>query len=344
MALRISRLQAWTDWTPSSRTHRWKRRKKSNAVARAWGWFIGVLLALTVTGVLVWEIAEHVHESVARGNSVGEAALSMIRGSALAPWQQDVLDSLDKSAEEVGVGQTTQAAIGVDRVSELLKTARLNSQHCEPDFFQMALTGMDRVWNQRPDNDRLFQHVTNARVELAALRVAQDASSGQRPAGSAAAGAHDPDWIPAVHNIHNNGVAASASAAAAGEQAAGRVSITAPREIAANSTLNPQSLGGDYLDATRMTGNGEILMLPAQGSSDNNVRVENLTIAGGSQRLEAIHWTNVTFVGTEVRYEKGPLDLENVHFVRCTFRFAPDVGASRLANAIALGQTSFTAE
>ncbi len=111
-----------------------------------------------------------------------------------------------------------------------------------------------------------------------------------------------------------------------GEQAAGRVSIAAPREIAANSTLNPRSLGGDYLDATRMTGGGEILVLPAQGSSDENVRVENLTIAGGSQRLDAIHWTNVTFVGTEVRYEKGPLDLENVHFVRCTFSFAPDVG------------------
>jgi hypothetical protein len=344
-------LQAWTNWTPSARSHRWRRRrKKKNTVARAWTWFIGTLLVVTVTGVLIWQIEDHLHRSVANGNSVGEAALSMIRGSVMAPWQQDVLDSLDKSAGEVGVGQISQAEIGVDRAASLLAAARLRSQRSESEFFQRTITGLDRVWNQRPSDDRLFQHVTQARIELATLRVAQNGPAPEGNAISIAPNGKDPSWNPAEHSGGGNSPAAGAAQpvthgdASAGESSAGRISIGAPREIAANFTLNPASLGGSYLDATLMPDTAEILLPPARRSFDDNVRVENMTISGASQTLDAIHWSNVTFVGTRLRYEKGPLDLENVHFVGCTFGFPPDVQGSRLANAIALGQTSFTDE
>jgi hypothetical protein len=123
-----------------------------------------------------------------------------------------------------------------------------------------------------------------------------------------------------------------------------RVAFAAPREVAANTTVNPALLGGGYIDATAMPSSAEVLLPPATRSFHDNVRVENVTIAGASQTLDAIHWLNVTFVGTRLRYEKGPLDLENVHFIGCTFGFPTDVHGSRLANAIALGQTSFTAE
>jgi hypothetical protein len=79
-------------------------------------------------------------------------------------------------------------------------------------------------------------------------------------------------------------------------------------------------------------------------SLEDNVAVEKLTIAGASQTLDGIRWTDVTFVGTRVKYAKGPLDMENVRFVNCTFDFPADESGSRLSNAIALGQTSFTAE
>ena len=93
-----------------------------------------------------------------------------------------------------------------------------------------------------------------------------------------------------------------------------------------------------------MPDTAEILMPPARRSFEDNVRVENLSIAGASQTLDAIRWTNVTFIGTRLRYEKGPLDLENVHFIDCTFEFPSDDRGARLANAIALGQTSFVSE
>jgi hypothetical protein len=192
-------LQAWTEWTPSSRTRRWKRRKKSNAVARAWTWVISLTVAAAAIGFGVWEIRQNLNTSVANGNSMGEAAMSMLRGQVLAPWQQDVLDSLDTSASQVGSGQVSEAEIAVDRAAAILTAARLKSQHSDNSFFQMAVTGLDRVWSQRPTNDRLFEHVTKARIELAMLRVAQNvapANASHMPPASA--GGSDPDAIPAV--------------------------------------------------------------------------------------------------------------------------------------------------
>jgi len=321
----------WTAWSISSRTHRWKRRKrKRNEVARAWMWFLAVLAGAGVLGVLAWQVHDQVRTSVANGNSVGEAALSVIRGAVLAPWQQDVLESLDKSTEEVGVGEVTQAEIAVDRAASILTAARLKSQHSDPEFFQRAITGLDRIWNQRPGDDRLFAHVTQARIELAMLRSAQGNSPPAANASSIAPGGKQPSAAPAADSRGGN--------------PAGRLALAAPREIAANFVLNPASLGGSYLDATRLPDAAEILLPPARRSLDDGVRVEDLTIAGASQTLDSIHWSNVTFVGTRLRYEKGPLDLSNVRFVGCTFGFPADERGSRLANAIALAQTSFTSD
>ena len=333
-------MQAWTEWTPSSRTRRWKRRKKSNAVARAWTWVISLTLAAAIIGFGVWEIRQNLNTSVANGNSVGEAAMSMLRGQVLAPWQQDVLDSLDTSASQVGSGQVSEAEIAVDRAAGILTAARLKSQHSDNSFFQMAVTGLDRVWSQRPTNDRLFEHVTKARIELAMLRAAQNvAPADSLHAAVAAASGGDPDAIPAVHA---DGGSASAAAKSPAER--GHVSIAGPREVFANSLLNPGALGGEYLDATKLAATAEIVVPPTRRSLEDNVAVEKLTIAGASQTLDGIRWTDVTFVGTRVKYAKGQLDMENVRFVNCTFDFPADAGGSRLSNAIALGQTSFTAE
>jgi hypothetical protein len=108
--------------------------------------------------------------------------------------------------------------------------------------------------------------------------------------------------------------------------------------------LDPSSLGGDTIDATLMPETLEILLPPSTRLFVDNVRVQNLTIEGASQTLDGIHWKNVTFVGTRLRYESGELDLQNVHFVRCTFGLPTDQRGARLANAIALGRSSITIE
>jgi hypothetical protein len=68
--------------------------------------------------------------------------------------------------------------------------------------------------------------------------------------------------------------------------------------------------------------------------------VQKLTLAGAAQTLDGIRWRDVTFIGTRLRYQGGELDLQNVHFVHCTFGFANNDRSARLAAAIALGQSS----
>ena len=220
------------------------------------------------------------------------------------PWQRDFMDSLDEAAREGGAGNFTAAEIVVDRAESILTAARIQSAAGEPEFFRAALAGLDLVTQQRPDDARLLDHVTLARVSLAELRSSMNVA-------------------PDVSNP---------------------VSLTSPRELAADFTLDPAKLRSNSLDATLMPGTAEILLPPASRSFADHVRVENLTITGTAQTLDGIRWRNVTFVGTRLRYEGGELDLQNVRCVRCRFGFPSDDRGARLANALALGQSSITLE
>ena len=358
-------MHAWTEWTPSERSRRWKRRKKkTNPVARAWLRVGTAALVAVVVGVTVWVIHGLIAQHMSRRNSFASAAMEVIRGTDISPWQLDVLNSLETAAQEVGTGNVVQAEIDVDRVKSALADAQRQSQRAEPDFFQLTIAGLNRIWNQRPDDDGLFQHVAQARVELATLRAAQNGSEVPEHAAQAdpvvtpAPASVAPDVIPAFHggaNAVNRSSAANGAPAALVDSAAkensqsgasekNKVSLLTVRQLAANTKLNPASLGHNYLDARGMAESAEVLAPPATRSIRDNVLVEDLTIAGASQTLDGIRWHNVTFVGTRLLYAKGPLDLENVHFVNCTFAFPPDDRGARLADAIALGQTSFSSE
>ncbi len=334
----------WTAWTPSSRSRRWKRRKKSNAVARAWTWVIGIGLVVAAAGAMVWEVTDQIEFQRSRRTTMKAAAIDVIRGTDFTPWQLEVLDALEKGVADVGQGNLSQAESLTDKATALLTTARLKSENAEPDFFQLTVSGLDRIWSQQPDNDSLFRHVTAARIELAALRVAQNVTDA----------AHSPESsspklvqaAPADANVAIPAVGGLRSPAGRPEARGGgrSVSITIPRAMAANYTLSPETLGEADLDATRMPAAAKILLPPARRSFEDNVRVENVRIRGGSQSIDGIRWSNVTFIGTRLRYARGPIDLENVRFVGCTFDFSTDERGARLANAIALGQTSFTGE
>jgi hypothetical protein len=350
-------LTSWTDWTPSSRSKRWKRRKKKkNEVARAWMRLLAVLVFLAGAGMLGWQIKQDIAARRSQGSSIGTAALEVIQGTNTSPWQENIMDSLDKATGEVGEGEVAQAEVDVDRAASLLNAARRQSQHASPDFFQMAVSELDGIWDQRPENEALFEHVTQARIELATLRSAENVAPSRKAEPAAAsvsspAPPTDPNVIPAVHSgvyavatppvVADNPAAKTLKAAATDAK---RLSTVLPHAIAANSTLNPSSFGKGYLDATSMPSAAEILLPPASRSLADNVIVEDLTIAGASQTLDGIRWRNVIFVGTRLRYEKGPIDLENVRFVGCTFGLATDVRGARLATAIALGQNSFSSE
>jgi hypothetical protein len=352
-------LHTWTEWTPSERSRRWKRRKKkTNPVARAWLRVGTVALVISVAGITAWAIYDLVAQHMSRRNSFASAAMEVLRGTDLSPWQLDVLNSLETAAQEVGTGNVVQAEVDVDRAQSALADAKRQSQRAESDFFQLAIAGLDRIWNQRPDDDGLFQHVAKVRIELATVRAAQNSSETLEPApradsivASAPASAPS-DVIPAFHGganaaittppvVVNSAAKENSQSDASGEK---KLSLLESRQVGENTKLNPASLGYSYLDATRMAESMEVLVPPARRLIRDNVLVEDLTITGASQTLDGIRWHNVTFVGTRLLYAKGPLDLENVHFVNCTFELPPDDQGARLADAIALGQTSFSSD
>jgi hypothetical protein len=268
---------------------------------------IPILLILLI-GRLAWQSVHSI-----RGASLSPAhstATISPAAAPVAPWQRDFSDSLDEASQDISSGNISAAEFAVDRAESILTAARLQGLDTQPPFFMTALAALDRVAQERPQDDRFFDHVAQARVSLAELR-----SSWVDPAGADAA---DP---PA--DLHP-------------------VRIAAPREIAAHETLGPGQLYGNYLDATLMPDTAEILLPPTTRSLDDAVRVENITISGAAQTLDGIHWRNVTFIGTRLRYESGELDLDNVRFVRCRFGIPSDERGARLATALALGQSSIT--
>jgi hypothetical protein len=227
-------------------------------------------------------------------------------------WQLDFTQTLEGAANDAAAGSLGTAEMGVDRADTMITTARVLNSGAPTDFFAPALAEFDHIVQQHPDDRRLFEHVTLARISLAELRSAQNP---------------DPP------------------AAARGDKSPAPLSIGAPREIAANQILNPAAIsGGNFIDATLMPDTSEILLPPSSRAFADNIRVENLTFEGAAQTLDGIRWRNVIFIGTRLRYEGGPLDLQNVQFIRCRFGFVNDDRGARLASAIANGKTSLAIE
>lgn len=233
------------------------------------------------------------------GRHPGSANAARAESAApLPPWARDFRDSLDAGVRAASTGNLSAAEIDVDRAESFVTIAGLEHRIAPPDFFQSASAQLDRVAQQSGSDQRFSEHVTSARIELAALRSAQE-------------------MAPPV-------------------PAAGSFELYSPRQIAPNQTLDPTTLRGKYLDGRPLPELSEILVPPASRAFADNIRVEDLTIAGPAQTLDGIRWRNVTFVETRLRYEGGELSLQNVRFVRCRFGLPGDERGARIASTIAL--------
>jgi len=298
--------------------------------------WVVIILAAALVGRLGWEAWRYFGKPnratpVTMREAGGEAVENSV--SAFAPWERDMLFSIESGMQDAQAGQMVAAEMDVDRAASLATAMRVESRLARADFFAVSLAGLDRILAVRPDDARMLDHAMQVRIALAELRSAQNGSVIETPPGASSA---------------PNGTAAQSDTPALVKAGAKRetnhVSTDEPRELEADSILDPQALGGSYLDATFMPDTSEVLLPPATRAFADNVRVENLTISGAAQTLDGIHWRNVMFVGTHLRYEDGELDLQNVHFVNCRFGFPSDASGARLANAIALGETSITIE
>jgi len=77
------------------------------------------------------------------------------------------------------------------------------------------------------------------------------------------------------------------------------------------------------------------LLPPLQRKLSDEISIQQSIIYGGTQPLDGIHWVNVVFVGTRIRYEGGEADLRKVRFVNCTFDLPPSAAGNQLAEYVA---------
>jgi hypothetical protein len=270
-----------------------------------WARFLILILVAAMVGTVAWDRAPRLL-SLVRKPPARESATATPQ-EVPTEWQREVANSLMDAAREASAGDITAAEVAVDRAAASVTVARLKAREPRPEFFETTIGQLDRIVGTHPENARLSEHAAQMGIELAQLR-----SSLETP--PARAGNASP------------------------------VGINAPRGLARDTTLDPESLGGNILDATLMPTSAEILEPPSSRLFVDNVRVEDLTLSGAAQTLDGMHWKNVTFIGTRLRYEGGEVDLQNVHFVRCTFGFTTDERGMRIATAVALGRPSLVIE
>jgi hypothetical protein len=301
-------------------------------------------------------------ESPASASSAAGGASSSPRPAATqtAPWQEDVLSDFEHAAQSAKSGDVTNAEMLVDQAASEMEDARVQSELASSDFFSRASAELDGILKAEPVSaadmapgmtiGRLFEHVTQARIEVAEMRSMQEPMPpGSALAVSVLANAAGADAEQGALKVSSAGATSDSQPLNLDASAsppipklpAGHVIVNDPRELTANQEVDPALVGGSFLDASLMPDEVEILLPPEARKFSDNVRVENLTLAGASQTLDGIHWRNVTFIGTRLRYEDGQLDLHNVRFVHCTFGFPSDQRGASIANTIALGQTSF---
>ncbi|HTW24029.1 MAG TPA: hypothetical protein VMD78_10545 [Candidatus Baltobacteraceae bacterium] len=308
-----------------------RRRRVINVSGRSpWprylAWVVVIVAALLVAR-LAWQGSRYFSERqqpAAKRGTAGPSSDGSNHGRVYASWERDMLLAINQGVQDAGAGRMDAAEEDVDRMASMATEGRLASRAAQPEFYEVSLGGLDRILTTASSDADMMDHVTQARVALAELR------SSENDAANSEATSQD------ASPISTSGRAAKRDTA--------KVSIDAPRELAADSLLDPSTLGGKHLDATFMPDTAEVLLPPATRAFADNVRVENLTIEGAAQTLDGIHWRNVTFVGTHLRYESGELDLDDVRFVSCRFGFPSDESGARLANAIALGKTSIKIE
>jgi hypothetical protein len=371
---RAGRRSGWS--SRRRRSHRQERgfaSRVKSAVPRYAVVFIALAM-LAIGALMSWVTLRYFMALYSHGGKPAEqtssaAGLATPAEIANARLQRNVLSDFAKAAQQAKSGAIDDAEEQVDQAASEMENARVQSQAAlvpasEPtaEFFIRAEAALDAVVKAQPSGSQdtaqsmadghLLDHVAEARIELAEMRSSEEpmppgstlAADAQAHAASVAAEA-DAEQAAAAQAGSSSaapGKAAVRPVAAAhmGKLPVGHVVIAAPRELAANDLLDPAALGGNFLDASVMPDEVEILLPPETRQFSDNVRVENLTIAGASQTLDGIHWRNVTFIRTRLRYEDGQLDLQNVRFVRCTFGFPSDERGASVANAIALGKTS----
>lgn len=237
----------------------------------------------------------------------GQAAPGRVEAPAVTPatgFRDDVYTRLQEAIADASAGNLVPATAVTQSATDTIRKARLDSLRVPQDTIREIAQALDRVQAAHTD-PALAEAVFNTRVELAQFRSTQEKA-------------------PAATQMP--------------------VRVLTPKSVAARSVLDPKTLSTSVLDASALPEEAEILIPPHSRLFVDDVRVSDLTLEGASQTLDGIHWQNVTFVNSRIRYEGGEVELRNVRFVHCTFGIELSGKGVRLADAMALGPVSLVIE
>lgn len=307
-----------------------RRRKSAYKPERGdelgkWLRYVVILLALVLLGTLGWQVAQrysHPEQQKGAGElaAVDRSYAAGVNSSDTLSrrWQSEFENAVGAAHELSKGGDVTGAEEATDRATAIVESARSRKFDAPAEFFATALRELNGIRDMHEDNDRLREHIFQTKIALAELRSS---------IGAAAASAAEPR--------RDDNETAGPSGADGGRRS---VILEVPKAVSAKQSLNPATLGASFVDATRMPGASEVFLPPASREMADDVKVSGLTIAGAAQTLDGIVWKDVTFVGTRVRYERGPVSLRNVRFEKCNFGFSVTPGGEKIVDAILRGE------
>jgi len=99
-------------------------------------------------------------------------------------------------------------------------------------------------------------------------------------------------------------------------------------------------MGDSIFDGTKLPKGEDFYEVPPNNPELIATSIKWFT--NGSQTLDNMQWTDVTFIHVRVKYFGGRLDLHNVRFAGCPFEIASTGEGDKLADAVAQGLPSFT--
>ena len=214
-----------------SREWRRKRHRHHRSSASPLLRYTVIALAAILVITLAWRgIRWAAHPSytsrVAATSYPDAAAMPSAAADSAAAWQRNYKDAVGLAAQDAAAGNISQAEVAVDRADTIITVQRLESGTAPQEFFAPAVAAFDLVLVKHSDDVRLTEHVTLARISLAEFRSALEVNPPQ--------------------SVDSK-----------------RISLGAPREVAAGTTLDPATAGAGVLDATLMPDTAEISLRPS---------------------------------------------------------------------------------
>lgn len=303
-----------------------------------WKWLFTTVLALSVVGSMTWIIGGQVSrlsqtiESSDRRMARIETAVHVLADTQDERTRRMVdqaltvaQNSADSSVELLGAvkelvssGDTVKATEAVGDVRTLILTARELKTPAPLGYFASVTTTLDSLGPVA--NQDVAREIFATRVALAEYHSALEVSP------------EFPDKVVALESSPDQPVDASKFAGGAVNRATTQLFVPAQMHVESTGAV----IDGSELEA------GLELLRPRTTFAQGGNSISGLVLKGVTQSLDGAEWKDVVFVNARVRYRGGPMKLDHVRFVNCTFEVSQSDGGTQFAKNVTMGTETST--